>query len=137
MFYMFLAYILVAVPLAAAVTPTNKTERFQHKEIHADELKSWYDHNKNMIVLDARTKPYFDGTLLPKATWLPSDSTETEIYAVIPTKNSLIVVYCAGVKCPASGRLYDKLSSLGYTNVYEYHEGLEDWMDKGYPTTTQ
>lgn len=63
-----------------------------------------------------------------------AESSKEEIKSAIPSKDSLIVVYCAGVKCPASGWLYDKLTSLGYTNLYEYHEGLEDWIRKGYPT---
>lgn len=108
-----------------------------HNQIHADQLKSWYDQKKTMIVLDARSKPYFNGTLLPNAQWLPAESTEKEIQAAIPSKNSQLVVYCAGVNCPASGWLYDKLTSMGYINVYEYHEGLEDWIKKGYPTTEQ
>lgn len=72
-----------------------------------------------------------------KQKWLPAESTEKEIRAVIPSKDSLVVVYCLGVECPASGWLYDKLTSMGYTNVYEYHEGLQDWLDRGFPTTKQ
>ncbi len=124
-------------PLAAASQTSAATTQQNHKTIKAEELKSWYDQNKQMVVLDARSKNYFDGTMLPDAKWLPSDSSEKEILATVPNKESLIVVYCAGVKCPASGWLYDKLYSMGYHNVYEYHEGLEEWMQKGYPTTEE
>lgn len=137
MLYTLLAALLAAAPLAAATPQTQKTEESLHNLIKADQLKSWYDQKKTMIVLDARSKPYFDGTLLPNAKWLIAESSEKEIQAAIPSKNSLVVVYCASVKCPASGRLYDKLTSLGYTNVYEYHEGLEDWIKRGFPTTKQ
>lgn len=131
-----LGFILLAAPLAAVSNQTsrNKTEESMHRKITANQLKSWYDQKKKMVVLDARSKPYFEGTLLPNAIWLPPESPEEEIKAAIPSKDSLIIVYCAGVKCPASGWLYDKLISLGYTDLYEYHEGLEDWMQKGYPT---
>jgi rhodanese-related sulfurtransferase len=137
MLYTFLAVLLVAAPLAAATPQTHKTEESMHKQIHADQFKSWYDQKKTMIVLDARSKPYFDGTLLPNAKWLPAESSEKEIQAAIPSKNSLVVVYCLGVECPASGWLYDKLTSMGYKNVYEYHEGLEDWIKRGFPITKQ
>lgn len=129
--------LLVATPLVATTNQTNKSEKSMHNEISSDQLKSWYDQNKTMIVLDARTKPYFDGTLLPNAKWLSAESTEEEIKAAIPSKNSLVVVYCYGVGCPASAWLYDKLVSMGYTNIYEYHGGLQDWLQKGFPTTKQ
>lgn len=137
MLYHFLAILLATAPLIAEESPTHTIELSVHKEIDADQLKSWYDQKKTMIVLDARSKPYFDGTLLPDAKWLTAEASEKEIEAAIPSKESLVVVYCWGVDCPASGWLYDKLTSMGYTNVYEYHEGLEDWMEKGFPTTKQ
>ena len=121
MFYKLLSAILLTAPLAATSHTTEATTQQNHKTIKAEELKSWYDQNKPMVVLDARSKRYFDGRLLPNAKWLPSDTSESEILAAVPNKDSLIVVYCAGVKCPASGWLYDKLHTMGYANVYEYH----------------
>ncbi len=137
MIHSLLMSMLLTAPLAGPASQAHKIEQQKHSQINAEQLKSWYDQNKTMIVLDARSKPYFDGTLLPKAKWLPAESTEEAIHAAIPSKNSLVVVYCLGVKCPASGWLYDKLISMGYTNVYDYHEGLEDWVNRGLPTTKQ
>lgn len=134
MFYTILFSLLAIAPLSAA-NQSQQTEQHKHNEITTEQLKSWYDQNKGMIVLDARSKPYFNGTLLPNAKWVPAESTENEIQAAVPGKESLVVVYCAGVDCPASGWLYDKLMGMGYNNVYEFHEGLEGWMKKGYPTT--
>lgn len=129
--------LLAAAPLTAVNNQNNKMENTMHKLIQVDTLKGWYDQNKAMTVLDARTKPYFDGTLLPSAKWLPADASEKEILAAVPSKSSLVVVYCYGVVCPASGRLYDKMTAMGYNNIYEYHEGLKDWMERGYPTVKQ
>lgn len=137
MFYSWLSFLLVATPLAAAVTQTPQTEKSMHNEINADQLKSWYDQKKTMVVLDARTKPYFNGTLLPGAKWVSAESSDKEIQAAIPSKDSLVVVYCASVSCPASGWLYDKLIALGYSNVLEYHGGLQDWTQRGFPTVKQ
>lgn len=135
MFHTLLGAILMTVPLTAASQTKATTKQQSHITINAKELKSWYDQKKSMVVLDARSKKYFDGRLLPNAKWLPSESSEKEILTAVPNKESLIVVYCGGVKCPASRWLYDKLHSMGYNNVYEYHEGIEDWVQKGYPTT--
>lgn len=135
MFYKILSMILITTTLAAT-SQSLPTEAHQMRTtIKIDELKSWYDQEKPMVVIDARSEKYFDGRLLPNAKWLPSESSEEEILAAIPGKDSLIVVYCAGVKCPASGWLYDKLYSMGYHNLYEYHEGINEWAQMGYPIT--
>lgn len=134
-----IAFILAAAPLAAATSaaPAQKAEQHKHREITGEQLKAWIDQKKAMTILDARSKPYFDGTLLPNAKWVSAESSEKDIVAAVPAKDSLVVVYCASPQCPASGWLYDKMTKLGYTNIYEYHEGLKDWMSKGYPTTKQ
>lgn len=103
--------------------------------IEADQLKGMVDNKEQVTIIDARSQHYFDGTLLPGAKWLSMDSTEEQIQAALPSKTDLIVVYCAGHKCPASALLAEKLNMMGYTNVKEYHEGLEGWVKKGYPTT--
>lgn len=105
------------------------------KVVHAQELKSWYDQKKAMVILDARSKPYFDGMVLPNAHWLPYDAPEQQIVSLIPNLDTVVVVYCANTSCPAGGWLADRLVKLGYTQVYDYPEGIQDWVSKGYPTT--
>jgi prevent-host-death family protein len=41
---------------------------------------------------------------------------------LVPAKDSLVVTYCANLKCPASGKLAARLKELGYSNVID--EGL-------------
>lgn len=136
MFYVCLVSLLLTAPLAAhSSTDDNEHHHHHHhhKEVSIDQLKAWYDQKKPMVVLDARSKQYFDGNLLPQAKWLPSDTEEKDITAAIPAKDSLVVVYCAGVGCPASGWLYDKLVGMGYTNVYEFEDGINGWVKNGFP----
>lgn len=124
-----LTFLLLALPFIG--------HAHERREVQTEQLKQWYDQKKPMIVLDARSKPYFNGTLLPNAKWVSAESSEKEIQAAAPSKSALIVVYCAGVKCPASGWLYDKMVAMGYTNVYEYHQGLQEWTKRGFPVTKQ
>lgn len=99
-----------------------------YKEIHTKELKTWLDEGKTLLILDARSKEYFDGVLLPNAIWLPYTASKIEIEKVIPSKDYLIVVYCSNPACRASKFLAEHLVDMGYTNVYKYHEGLQDWF---------
>ncbi len=131
-----LAIFLATASIASAATETVSTvsEAVQRKEISADKLKGMYDDKIPMIVVDARTKTYFDGKVLPSALWIPADAENDKITSTLPDKHSLIVVYCYSTGCPAGGWLYDKLVALGYTNVFEFHGGLVEWSKKGYPT---
>ena len=119
--------------LGSAAQPAH-TERHAYNEIHTQELKAWYDQGKEMIVIDARSEPYYDGTLLPEAQWISYEASDYDVNAAIPSKNSLVVVYCWSPACPASQYMVDRLVAAGYTNIYKYTEGLQDWMQKGYPT---
>ncbi len=105
--------------------------------VHTEELKRWYDTGKQMTIVDARTEENYDNITLPKAIWLPADAPTSLIQSTLPIKDQLIVVYCWSLACPASGKLTSRLKQAGYTKVYEYSEGLEDWMQNGYPTVTQ
>lgn len=117
----------------SATTVTEQTHGYT--TIHAQELKSWYDQGKEMTVIDARSKPYFDGVLLPQAKWLSYDVSEKDLNTALPSKEALIVVYCSSTACPASKYLADRLVKSGYKNIYKYPEGLADWTQKNYPTT--
>jgi rhodanese-related sulfurtransferase len=65
--------------------------------------------------------------------WLPYNASEKDVQAAIPSKDSLVIVYCSSLACPASKSLADRLVAEGYTNVYKYPEGLQEWMRKGFP----
>lgn len=85
-------------------------------------------------LLDARAGKYYDGKVIPTAKHLGSDSTDAEITSALPDKKAEIITYCAGVKCPASKVLAEKLRKLGYSNVKEYTDGLEAWKGAGKST---
>lgn len=118
----------------AAMTNVSAHSDHSYKEIHTEQLKEWYDQNKEMIILDARNEKYFDGILLPKAVFIPHNTPITQLKQVLPSKDSLIVVYCSNKDCPASKLLAKRLVNEGYTNIYKYPEGLAEWQQKGYPT---
>ena len=84
-----------------------------------------------VVVLDARAGKYDDGRRIPGAKSLTDKATADEAAALIPTKEALVVTYCANPKCPASARLAKHLHELGYTNTLELPEGIEGWVAEG------
>ncbi len=133
--FLILAIAFIVAPISMMNADDVKMQNHAYKEIHADQLKGWFDQGKTFVVVDARGDAYFDGNLLPNAKRLTSEASDAEIQAMLPNKDAIIVVYCSNVQCPAGGWLADRLVKMGYTNVYKYPEGIDDWMKKGYSTT--
>lgn len=102
--------------------------------ITTEQLLAFYTDGVDMTILDARGKSYFNGHRLPEAKWASLRYTDEELRTLIPNFNSLIVVYCSNLECPASGWMATRLFHLGYTNIFEYPEGIDGWMELGNPT---
>jgi rhodanese-related sulfurtransferase len=101
--------------------------------IHTDELKALIDKNYPLLLIDSRISHRDDGIRIPNSVVLPYTSSIKEINRVIPAKDTMVVVYCNNEKCPASKYLVSRLVTQNYTHVYKYVEGLQDWVNKGYP----
>ena len=86
-----------------------------------------------MTMLDARTGKFDDGNRIPGAKTLSPDAMEDQVRSLLPDRQALVVTYCANLKCPASHMLGERLRQLGYTNVIEYHEGIDGWQAAGQP----
>ncbi|MDX1571309.1 MAG: rhodanese-like domain-containing protein [Xanthomonadales bacterium] len=61
---------------------------------------------------------------------LPQDEDQfPELVAkVAADKDRKVVVYCANFDCPASLKATEKLEAAGFTKVYDYAGGTEDWF---------
>lgn len=90
----------------------------------------------NVIVVEALPPMYFEQQHIPGAINISHDEIEEKAPALLPDKDVPIVTYCANAPCPNSGIAARKLEALGYTNVAEYAEGKQDWVDAGLPTET-
>jgi rhodanese-related sulfurtransferase len=99
--------------------------------INTTVLENLLESNLPMVLLDARSGKYDDKTRIPGAQSLNDKSTKDEVAKVIKTKDTLVITYCANLKCPASKNLYIHLKKLGYKNVLEYPFGMECWLGSG------
>ena len=77
---------------------------------------------------------YFEDAHLPGAININHNQVEALAPALLPDKDAEIIVYCANTPCPNSELAAEKLARLGYTRVFEYVEGKQDWIEAGYPT---
>lgn len=87
-----------------------------------------------VTVVDALPSAYYDQQHLPGALNLFVDEARERAAEVLPDRSAAIVTYCSNVACPNSEGVARMLTSLGYTNVRKYREGIQDWVEAGLPT---
>ncbi|HEY5603332.1 MAG TPA: rhodanese-like domain-containing protein [Gammaproteobacteria bacterium] len=88
----------------------------------------------DLIIIDSRIpgdrkQGYVEGSIS-----LPDVDTSCSTLAKnIPTKKSAALFYCNGVKCGRSAKAVEIALSCGYTAIYWFRGGFEEWLAKGYP----
>lgn len=107
-------------------------------EVSAAELQTLIDTAPNLVVIDARSAENFAQGHIPGAVLLrPDDVTAEKMAALAPAKDTPLAFYCGNRECPASGKAAHKAAEQGYTRLYKYTDGIEDWQAKGLPVVTQ
>jgi rhodanese-related sulfurtransferase len=101
--------------------------------ISRDQLKAKLDRADSFALLEALPATYFEDAHLPGARNLPHDQVDALASVMVPDRSTEVVVYCANTPCPNSAIAARRLQALGYTNVREYVEGKEDWVNAGLP----
>jgi rhodanese-related sulfurtransferase len=101
--------------------------------ITRDELKAKLDRKEKLILAEALPETYYLDKHLPGAINIPHDRVDALAPALLPDKSAQIVLYCANGPCRNSGMAAHRLVELGYTNVLDYHEGKQDWIEAGLP----
>jgi rhodanese-related sulfurtransferase len=76
------------------------------------------------------TDKYFSGEFIPGSRRVPLDQIGRSVAGL--SRDSTIVVYCANYECPQSHMAAEKLTALGFTNVYAYEGGLQEWEEAGF-----
>ena len=119
---MFGIILLVMVLLMAGCGKT--TVENQYQQISQEEAKNMMD-TQEVMVLDVREQSEFDAGHIPEAVLLPVGTiTEATAAAVIPEKDSVVLVYCrSGNRSKTASQ---SLVDLGYTNVFEFG-GINTW----------
>lgn len=101
----------------------------EYGHIDAKGLKNLIDSTLPIVILDARGHKWNDPNKLPGALSASYESSFEELETLIPSQQTLVVVYCYSSACPLCGKLARKLVEYGYENVIEYPGGLKEWRD--------
>lgn len=103
-----------------------------HGTITREELRREIEEG-GVTVVEALPPMYFEEAHLPGAVNVPHDRVRELAPALLPDRDARIVTYCANTPCRNSGLAAATLVAMGYTDVREYVEGKQDWVDAGLP----
>lgn len=103
------------------------------KTITREKLQAEMDSSENMQLIEVLGPESFQEYHLPGAINIPISSSDFDerVQAQIPSRETPIVVYCKDSACDASPKAAKRLERLGYTHVYDYEAGKEDWRESG------
>lgn len=122
--------------ICVAIAPQGFTADKNSPTISTDELKSSMDRNAPLTLIDARTTPEYAESHIVKSVNIPEKKLQDNLTLLPADKNSLLIIYCNGVKCGKSKRLALQLEPIGFTNIKIYLEGIPVWEEKNLPLVT-
>ena len=117
-------FMAFAVVLFLTSCTSIKENKVEYKKITADEAKQMMDTEKDIIILDVRTKEEFDTGYIKNAILIPDTEIEKSAPEKLINKNAKILVYCRSGRRSAIAA--NKLIEMGYTNVLDFG-GIIDW----------
>jgi rhodanese-related sulfurtransferase len=125
---------LIALAFAPAAMADAPTHIDGAKTVNADQLIDMVTKNSAVVVIDSRKSSDFTGGHIQGAYHLENKKTDAASLAqALKTKNTPAVFYCNGLKCGRAADAVKKALKHGYTNVYYYAKGMEEWKAKGLP----
>lgn len=88
----------------------------------------------DLTIIDSRISGDRQQGYIEKSLSLPDTKTDcVSLKKVIPKKSSPTLFYCNGVKCGRSVVAIKIALKCGYTNLYWFRGGFEEWLAKHYP----
>lgn len=106
----------------------------QVRMMSIDDLSSLMKSNADFLLVDARQREQYAMAHIPGAISLPLN--EIPDYAGSLDRDRMIITCCGNYHCPVSTKAATELTSLGFTNIYDYKGGIKEWQETGHATAT-
>lgn len=132
MVFLFLAFTGMQQALAKEEAPDNIPGT---QKVSATDIIDLVETEPNLVIIDSRKPADREAAgWIPGAMALPNFETTPETLAeLLASKDSPVLFYCNGPKCGRSGDAAQKAIDAGYTNIYWFPGGWEDWSNAGLP----
>lgn len=92
----------------------------------------------NLMIIDSRIKGDRDKGYIESSISLPDKNTNcNSLIKIIPSYDYPVMFYCNGIKCGRSVVAINVAKECGFTQLYWFRGGFEEWVKKGFPFITQ
>lgn len=92
----------------------------------------------DLLILDSRKDTEYSKGHIQKAISLPdTDMTLEVLSSHAPDKSTPLLFYCNGERCLRSSRAASQAVDWGYSKIYWFRGGWNEWVDNGMPISRQ
>ena len=87
-----------------------------------------------LVLIDSRITADRKEGFIEGSISLPDTDTDCASLAnAVPVRSSAVLFYCNGIKCGRSATAASVAVACGYTKVYWFRNGMEEWLEQEYP----
>jgi len=95
------------------------------KNLTAEEANKLINENKEVFILDVRTKGEYSSGHIPGAALIPSSEIASRVSEILKYVNKPVLVYCAsGGRSPGAVQV---LVKNNFTEIYHLSRGISSW----------
>ncbi|MBL7995761.1 rhodanese-like domain-containing protein [bacterium] len=102
------------------------------KQLSIDEAYTLFK-TKAAVFIDARQEVLYKMAHIKDAEWIYHQDAKENPRLKDYKKDQLLIIYCGGPKCDQADHLVDELEEMGFTNVFLFPGGMDEWRAAGYP----
>lgn len=97
--------------------------------INHEELEDMLNQYEDLLLINVLSNEAFREHHVPGSVNIPveDDDFVSQVESLAESKEQPVVVYCANTECDASPRAASKLVDAGFSNVYDFAGGIEEW----------
>jgi rhodanese-related sulfurtransferase len=104
------------------------------KSVDRNQVKELMRQHQDLTMVEVLPAEMYKEFHIPGAVNVPlGKGFDQLIETAVPDKATPVIVYCKDSKCDASPKAAARMEQLGYTQVYDYEAGKDDWRDAGLP----
>ncbi len=129
----FFLFFLFACKISFADDYISPDEIKGSTKIDAESLIKLASEHDDLVIIDSRIKSDRRQGFIAGSISLPDNETSCfSLFPIVHRRNTPTVFYCNGPKCRRSDRAVTIASECGFTNIYWFRGGFEEWKNKNY-----
>jgi rhodanese-related sulfurtransferase len=107
--------------------------------VDADAVIELVTTTPDLIILDNRREGDFAAGHIEGAVRLLDDDigSADDIAAHVPSTDTPVLFYCNGLSCGRAANAAEMAIGWGYSEVYYYALGMDEWRERGLPLITE